>query len=230
MPPNPPSDSRLRRSSSLPPPPPPPTNFWLRPWCDHSNESSQWVHSNSSVHFQLLNCQMKPQCATIQMKALCQYILTAAYTSTSTLNWNFSLILTCAIVEQHDSSGSLSACWSTRPGNRLRICALARMKLWKSPSTLALSVLHLRAAWREWPQCGSHNRAVYTRENKPRIRQSVACLSRELSHLYEHDLYKKLVRGLRKPRTSFLYKLLSYKWLSSRLKQSAAYFPSYKRP
>ena len=53
-------------------------------------------------------------------------------------------------------------------------------------------------------QCCRHNRAVYTRENKPRIRQSVAYLSRELSHLYEHGLCKKLVRGLRKPRTSFL--------------------------
>ena len=51
------------------------------------------------------------------------------------------------------------------------------------------------------------NRAVYTRENKPRIRQSAAYLSRELSHLYEHGLHKKLVRGLRKPRTSFLCRL-----------------------
>ena len=51
------------------------------------------------------------------------------------------------------------------------------------------------------------NRAVYTRENKPRITQSAAYLSRELSHLYEHGLYKKLVRGLRKPRTSFLCRL-----------------------
>ena len=49
-----------------------------------------------------------------------------------------------------------------------------------------------------------HIRAVYTRENKPRIRQSAAYLSHELSHLYEHALYKKLVHGLRKPRTSFL--------------------------
>ena len=31
---------------------------------------AQWVHSNSSVHFQLLNCQMKPKGVTTQMKAL----------------------------------------------------------------------------------------------------------------------------------------------------------------
>ena len=36
-----------------------------------------------------------------------------------------------------------------------------------------------------------NSRAVYTRENKPRIRQSAANVSRELSHLYEHGLYKK---------------------------------------
>ena len=50
-------------------------------------------------------------------------------------------------------------------------------------------------------------RAVYTRENKPRITQSAAFVSRELSHLYGHDLHKQLVRGLRKPRTSFLCRL-----------------------
>ena len=53
----------------------------------------------------------------------------------------------------------------------------------------------------------AHMSAVYTRENKPRIRQSAAYLSRELSHLYKHGLYKKLVRVLRKPRTSFLCRL-----------------------
>ena len=42
-----------------------------------------------------------------------------------------------------------------------------------------------------------HNRAVYIRGK----------ISRELSHLYEHGLYKKPVRGLRKPRTSFLCRL-----------------------
>ena len=47
-------------------------------------------------------------------------------------------------------------------------------------------------------------RAVYTRVNKPRITQSAAYVSRELSHLYGHSLHKKLVRGLRKQRTSFL--------------------------
>ena len=50
-------------------------------------------------------------------------------------------------------------------------------------------------------------REVYTRENKPQITKSAACLSRELSRLYEHGLCKKLVRGLRKPRTSFLCRL-----------------------
>ena len=53
----------------------------------------------------------------------------------------------------------------------------------------------------------SYNRAVYTGENKPRIRQSAAYLSRELGHLYEHGSYKKLVRSLRKPRTCFLCRL-----------------------
>ena len=46
------------------------------------------------------------------------------------------------------------------------------------------------------------NRAVYTRESKPRITQSAAYVSRELSHLFDNSLYKKLVRGLREPRTS----------------------------
>ena len=55
-----------------------------------------------------------------------------------------------------------------------------------------------------------HIRAVYARENKPWIRQSAAYLSRELSHLYEHVLYKKLVHGLRKPRTSFLCHLYEH--------------------
>ena len=58
-----------------------------------------------------------------------------------------------------------------------------------------------------WEVYARDIRAVYTRENKPRITQSAAYLSRELSHLYEHGLYKKLVRGLRKPRTSFLCRL-----------------------
>ena len=52
-----------------------------------------------------------------------------------------------------------------------------------------------------------NNRAVYTRENKAWIKQSAAYLSRELSHLYEHGLHKKLIRGLRKPRMSFLCRL-----------------------
>ena len=58
-----------------------------------------------------------------------------------------------------------------------------------------------------WKTCQWDIRAVHTRENKLRIRQSDAYLSRERSHLYEHGLYKKLVRGLRKPRTCFLCRL-----------------------
>ena len=69
------------------------------------------------------------------------------------------------------------------------------------------------------PYC--NNRAVYTRENKPRITQSAAYASRELSHLYDNSLYKKLVRGLCKPRMSILSRLYE---------QFAAYFPSYKPP
>ena len=36
------------------------------------------------------------------------------------------------------------------------------------------------------------NRAVYTRESKPRITQSTANVSRELSHLYDNSLHKSL--------------------------------------
>ena len=42
-------------------------------------------------------------------------------------------------------------------------------------------------------------RAVYTRENKPPITESAAYVSRELGHLYDHGLYKKLVHSLGKP-------------------------------
>ena len=56
-------------------------------------------------------------------------------------------------------------------------------------------------------QSQRHTRAVYTRENKPRITQSAAYVSRELSHLYGHSLSKELIRGLRKPRTSFSCRL-----------------------
>ena len=64
-------------------------------------------------------------------------------------------------------------------------------------------------------------RAVYTRENKQRIRQSAAYLSCKLSHLYDHGLYKKLVSHERAFRAVYMS--------SSRLTQ-AAYFPSYKPP
>ena len=52
------------------------------------------------------------------------------------------------------------------------------------------------------PAKRGHIRAVYTRENKPRIWQSAAYASRELSNLYGHSLSKELVRGL-----SFLCRL-----------------------
>ena len=45
------------------------------------------------------------------------------------------------------------------------------------------------------------------RENKQRITQSVAYVSRELSHLYDHSLSKELVRTLHKPRMSFSCRL-----------------------
>ena len=51
------------------------------------------------------------------------------------------------------------------------------------------------------------NRAVCTGGNKPRITQSAAYVSRELSHLYDNSLHKKLVRSLRKPRTSISCRL-----------------------
>ena len=44
--------------------------------------------------------------------------------------------------------------------------------------------------------CGQYDyRAVYTRDNKARITESAAYVSRELGHLYDHGLYKKLVRS-----------------------------------
>ena len=76
------------------------------------------------------------------------------------------------------------------------------------------------------------NRAVYTRESKPRITQSSACVSRELSHLYDHGLYKNLVRGLRKPRTSFsccLYEQ-SAAYKSRGLCNPRLIFPRINRP
>ena len=50
-------------------------------------------------------------------------------------------------------------------------------------------------------------RAVYTRESKLQITQSAAYVSRELSHLYDNSLHKKLVRCLRKLRTSISCRL-----------------------
>ena len=84
-----------------------------------------------------------------------------------------------------------------------------------------------------WP--GSrNNRAVYTRENKPRLTLAAAYVSRERNCLYEYKLpgqdktwlekavnvnvdfvpFIRVVRGLRKPRPEL----------------AAAYFLSYKRP
>ena len=75
-------------------------------------------------------------------------------------------------------------------------------------------------------------RAVYTRENKPRLTLPAAYVSRERNYLYEYKLpgqdkprlekavnvdfvpFIRGVRGLRKPRPEL----------------AAAYFPSYKRP
>ena len=76
------------------------------------------------------------------------------------------------------------------------------------------------------------NRAVYTRENKPRLTLAAAYVSRERNYLYEYKLpgqdkprlekavnidfvrFIRGVRGLRKPRPEL----------------TAAYFLSYKRP
>ena len=75
-------------------------------------------------------------------------------------------------------------------------------------------------------------RAVYTRENKPRLTLAAAYVSRERNYLYEYKLpgqdkprlekavnvdfvpFIRGVRGLRKPRPEL----------------AAAYFLSYKRP
>ena len=83
-----------------------------------------------------------------------------------------------------------------------------------------------RATW------SRHNRAVYTRENKPRLTLAAAYVSRERYYLYAYKLHGqdkprlekavnvdfvpfiRGVRGLRKPRPEL----------------AAAYFLSYKRP
>ena len=70
--------------------------------------------------------------------------------------------------------------------------------------------------------CWGVIRAVYTRENKPRITQSASYVSRELSHLYDNSLYKKLVRGLRKPRTSISCRLYEQFVLCTWAGQSAS--------
>ena len=61
-------------------------------WTQMKVSQMKWVHSNSSVHFQLLNCQMKPKGVTTQMKALNEYILIAVFTSNSwTVKWNLKV-------------------------------------------------------------------------------------------------------------------------------------------
>ena len=75
--------------------------------------------------------------------------------------------------------------------------------------------LHEQALWwqvssrtqQEHSSFKTHIRAVYTRENKPRITQFAAYVSRELRHSYDNSVYKKLVRGLCRPRTCFLCRL-----------------------
>ena len=75
-------------------------------------------------------------------------------------------------------------------------------------------------------------RAVYTRESKPRITQSAAYVSRELSHLYDNSLHKKLVRGSRKPRTSISCRLYEQfaAYISRGLCNPRLIFPRINRP
>ena len=90
--------------------------------------------------------------------------------------------------------------------------------------------------WAHLPKSVAGNRAyiraVYTRENKQRIRRSAAYLSRQLSHLYEHGLYKKLVRGLCKPWTYFLCLLYEQfaAYISRGLCNPRLIFPRINRP
>ena len=77
-------------------------------------------------------------------------------------------------------------------------------------------------------RCERDNRAVYTRESKPRITQSAAYVS----HLYDNSLYKKLVRGLRKLRTSIschLYEQFAA-YTSRGLDNPRLIFPRINRP
>ena len=76
------------------------------------------------------------------------------------------------------------------------------------------------------------NRAVYTRESKPRITQSAAYVSSELSHLYDNSLHKKLVHGLRKPRMSISCRLCEQfaAYISRGLCNPRLIFPHINRP
>ena len=77
----------------------------------------------------------------------------------------------------------------------------------------------------------AHIRAVYTRENKLRITQSAAS-SHGLGHSYNNSVYKKLVLGLRRPRTSIschLYEQFAA-YISRRLCSLRLIFPRMNGP
>ena len=65
-----------------------------------------------------------------------------------------------------------------------------------------------------------------------KITQSAAYVSCELSHLYGHNLSKELVRGLRKPRTSFSCRLYEQfaAYISRGLCNPRLIFPRINRP
>ena len=63
----------------------------------------------------------------------------------------------------------------------------------------------VRAGWlvviiNEWTN--RHNRAVYTRENKPRLTLATACIRGERNHLYECGLHKMRTAGIYDSRLS----------------------------
>ena len=49
---------------------------------------------------------------------------------------------------------------------------------------------------------GFHNRAVYTRENKPRLTLAAAYTRRERNHLYEYGLHKTRIPRINSSRLS----------------------------
>ena len=63
----------------------------------------------------------------------------------------------------------------------------------------------VRAGWlvviiNEWTN--RHNRAVYTRENKPQLTLATACIRGERNHLYECGLHKMRTAGINDSRLS----------------------------